>query len=131
MEGRDLEDFDLGPEEHQLVLDEVELNSEQQRKIKQLQSEKLELQAEVESLTRKVRVQMTFRTVFFHKISQASVVVDISNHRASFSYSLQSNISDLYSPLFLKTSNKSSGSKGSRHDFLTLLNIHLIRTLTI
>ena len=84
MEGRDLEDFDLGPEEHQLVLDEVELNSEQQRKIKQLQSEKLELQAEVESLTRRVRVQMTFRTVFFHTISEASVVVDISNHRASF-----------------------------------------------
>ena len=74
MEGRDLEDFDLGPEEHQLILDEVELNSEQQRKIKQLQSENFELQAEVESLTRRVRV--------------------------FFAYSPQSNISDLYSPVF-------------------------------
>ena len=54
MELRDLDDFDLGPEEHQLALDEAELNSEQQRKIKQLQSEKLGLQAEVESLTRRV-----------------------------------------------------------------------------
>ena len=65
-----MEDFDLGPDEHQLVLDEAELNSEQQRKIKQLQSEKLRLQAEVESLSRRVRVRMTFRTVFSPKIFQ-------------------------------------------------------------
>ena len=55
---RGLEDFDLGPEEQFLILDEAELNSEQQRKIKELQSEKLNLLSELDLLRGKVCIKI-------------------------------------------------------------------------